>query len=619
MSRKAKPEKPKAAVRASAVKREPFVERYAQPLLGLILLLALGLRVAALMDLNQTIYGDFMLWDERVYHELAVRIANGTYSGRGVYEFAPLFAYLMAGIYRLFSPDIFYIRLLNILFGVLTCWVIYGIGARLGGRKIGLLACLLAALYKPFILYSIVPLKEAPATLLFALTAFMLLLAIEKKVLTPSGLLGLAMGLLLNVRPNAVILIPVLMLLIVWNRYKNGDVPRTITAHFGLYLLGLFIAVSPFLIRNYVVAGKFAVTTSQSGYNLYLGNNLANPDPYYRPVPFALPSPVEQGIHFTIEASRRTGKTMIATEASDYWTQETFRQARAAPQAFAWKVVQKTFVLVNQFEACDHYDIGFISDFARFFKLPLFSFWFVFPLGMATIMFRLFHDRKARALALILAAYAATLVIFFTSARYRVPMLAILIPYTALGGVELVEMLRRCHFRRAGLFAAVILAFTVVEFLPIQATDDRTAYFNTHAIILNSRGYENEALSYWRQSSEMNRPFSAFANLSLAQKYFQRGLIREANGYLDLIPESSFAAAPKYDIKGDILIRQQKTGEAIQAYEHSLAINSGQRRTLSKLIQIYQKTDPRKAVALEAQLKYISGFYPVMQKTTETK
>jgi 4-amino-4-deoxy-L-arabinose transferase-like glycosyltransferase len=619
MSRKEKPGTPKTAMRAPAVKRELFVERYARPLLGLILLLALGLRVAALTDLSRTIYVDFMLWDERAYHELAVRIANGTYADREVYAFAPLFAYLMAGVYYLFSPEIFNIRLLNIIFGVLACWVIYGIGARLGGRKIGLLACLVAALYKPFILYSIVPLKEAPTILLFTLTAFLLLMAIEKRDLIPSGLLGLAMGLLLNVRPNAVILIPILLLLIVWRRYQNGDGLRTVTAHFGLCLLGLWIAVVPFVIRNYMVAEKFAVTTSQSGFNLYLGNNLANPDPYYRPVPFASSSPFEQGIHFTIEASRRTGKTMSATEASDYWTKETFRQAIAEPRAFAGKVVQKTLALVNQFEACDHYDTGFISDFARFFKLPLFSFWFVFPLGMATLAFRLFDDRKARALGLILAVYAATLVIIFTNARYRVPMLAILIPYAALGGADLVETLRRRHFRRAGIFAAVVLAFTIVEFLPVRATDDRTAYFNTHAIILDSRGFENEAILYWRQSSEMKRPFSAFANLSLAHKYFQRGLIREGNGYLDLIPESSFAAAPKYEIKGDILIRQQKTGEAIQAYEHSLAINSGQRRALFKLIQIHQKTDPPKAAALEAQLKYIAGFYPAMPKTAETR
>jgi len=616
MSHKGKQKAPPAAARKT---KEPFVERYARPLLGLILLLALGLRVAALMDLSRTIYVDFMLWDERFYHEFAVRIADGTYADRAVYEYAPLFAYLMAGIYRLFSPEIFHIRLLNILFGVLACWVIYGIGARLGGRKIGLLACLAAALYKPFILYSIVPLKEASAILLFALTAFMFLTAIEKKALLPSGILGLAMGLLLNVRPNAVILIPLLLLLIAWHRCQNGDGLRTVAAHFGLCLLGLWIAVAPFVIRNYIVAGEFAVTTSQTGFNLYIGNNLANPDPYYRPVPFASSSPFEQGIQFTIEASRRTGKILSSTEASDYWTKETFRQAIAEPRAFAWKVVQKTLALVNHFEACDHYDIGFISDFARFFKLPFFSFWFVFPLGMAALAFRLFDDRKARALGLILAVYAATLLIFFNNARYRVPMLAILIPYAALGGADLVEKIRRRDFRRAGIFAAVVLALTVVGFLPVQATDDRTAYFNTHAIILDSRGFENEAILYWRQSSEMKRSFSAFANLSLANKCFRRGLIPEGNRYLDLIPDSSFAAAPKYEIKGDILIRQQKIGEAIQAYERSLAINSGQRRTLSKLIQIYQKTDPPKAAALEAQLKYIAGFYPAMPKTAETR
>ena len=611
--------KQKAPPAAAQMAKGPFVERYVRPLLGLILLFALGLRVAALSDLSRTIYVDFMLWDERVYHDLAVQIANGTYADRAVYEFAPLFAYLMAGVYRLFSPEIFYIRLLNILFGVLACWVIYGIGARLGGKKIGLLACLLAALYKSFIFYSIVPLKEAPTILLFALMALLLLMAIEERNLISSGLLGLVIGLLLNVRPNAVILIPLLMLLIVWHRYQNGDGLRTVTAHFGLYLLGLWIAVAPFVIRNYIVAGTFAVTTSQSGFNLYLGNNLANPDPYYRPVPFASSSPSEQGIHFTIEASRRTGRTLSSTQASDYWTKETFRQVIAEPRAFTWKVVQKALVLVSHFEACDHYDIGFISDFVRFFKLPFFSFWFVFPLGMATLAFRLFHDRKARALGLILAVYAATLVIFFTNARYRVPMLAILVPYAALGGADLLETLRRRHFRRTGIFAAAVLAFTVVEFLPIQATDDRTAYFNTHAIILDSRGFENEALLYWRKSSEMNRPFSAFANLSLAQKYFQRGLIPEGNVYLNLIPENSFAAASKYEIIGDILIWQQKTEEAIRAYEHSLAINSGQRRTLFKLIQIHRKTDPWKAVALEAQLKYIAGFYPAMQKTAETK
>jgi 4-amino-4-deoxy-L-arabinose transferase-like glycosyltransferase len=594
---------------------EPLFERHARPFLAAILLLALGLRVAGLMDLSRSVYIDYLLWDERIYHDLALRILNGTY-GTAVDEFAPLFAYLMAAVYGIFSPDIFAIRLLNIFVGVLVCWAVYGIGTRLGGRTIGLAACLAAALYKPLIFYSIVPLKDILAVLLFALTSLLLIDAVEKKRgLIPACIMGLAAGLLINVRPNAVVLIPILVLAILWWRSRDGAPVRAAAAVSGLFLLGFCLAVSPFMLRNYVAAGRFALTTSQSGFNLYLGNNLKNPDPYYRPVPFASSSPFDQGTQFTIEASRRTGRTLNSQEASAYWTHEVIRAALAEPRAFAAKLFRKTLVLVNRFEACDHYDSGFVSGFVRFFRLPFPGFAVIFPLGMASLALRLFGDRKARALGIILAAYGATLVIFFTNARYRLPMLAVLIPFAVLGAADLVESIRRRQLRRAAVGGALILVLAMVEFLPVRATDDLTAYYNTHAIILNSRGFENEAILYWQRSSQMNRPFSAFANLALAQKEFRRNRTVEGNGYLSRIPDDSFAAAAKYEAMGDLFARERKTAEAIWAYERSLAINSGQRRTLAKLIRIHRLTDSQKARREEAQLKELDGFYGVGRRT----
>ncbi len=593
------------------VEPERFCERHARPLLAAILLLALCVRAAGLMGLSRSVYVDFLLWDERIYHDLAIRIVDGTRTTGAVYEFAPLFAYLMAGVYRLLTPDVFAIRLLNILFGVLTCWTVYGIGKRLGGRKIGLLACFAAALYNPFIFSSIVPMKDTLAVLLFALIALFTLDAAEHgKTLLAGGCLGVAAGLLISVRPNAVILPPLLLLVTAWGRRMSGAPLRNIAAVSGLFILGLSLALAPFVIRNRIVAGEFALTTTQSGYNLYLGNNLKNPDPYYRPVPFASSSPFEQGIQFAIEASRRTGRVLKPQEASDYWTGEVFRMAMAEPRAFAAKVFRKTLVLVNRFEACDHYDIGFISGFVPFFKLPFLSFWFIFPLGMAALAMRIFRDRKAGTLGLILAVYGATLVIFFTNARYRLPMLAILIPLAALGMADLAEIFRRKQFHRAALWVAIVLAFAAIEFLPVRGTDDLTAYYNTHAIILDSRGFANEAILYWRQSSEMNRPFSAFANLSLARKSYQRGQIAAGNAFLDRIDDDSFASAAKYELKGDSLARQNNLDEATRAYERSLEINSGQRRTLFKLIQIERSRDPRKADARETQLKHLDTFYP---------
>lgn len=606
--------KDKARPTVMQAKQPPFIERHARPLLGAILLLALGLRMAALWDLSRSVYVDFLLWDERVYHEIAVKIANGTFAGKEVYPFAPLFAYLTAGIYRLLSPDVFYIRLLNILFGVLLCWAVYGIGARLGGKRVGLLAALLAALYKPFLLYSIVPLKEAASALLFAATARAILQAISKKgklAAALAGLAGLAAGLLLNVRPNAIVLAPLLFVLIPWYRRRDGAPFREIAAVSGLFLLGLWLAVSPFVIRNCIVAGKFALATSQSGFNLYLGNNLKNPVPYYRPVPFATSSPYEQGAQFTIEASRRAGRALTSQEASDFWTKEVLRQAFDQPGAFARKLGLKTLALMNRFEACDHYDIDFLSGVIPFFRIPFFpGFPFVFPLAMAALALFLFKDSNIRLLGLILAVYGATVVLYFPNARYRLPMVSLLIPLAALGIAALGESLRKREFRRASLMTAAALVFAAIAFLPVPAADDRTAYFNTHAIILDSRGFQNEAILYWRRSSEMNRPFSAFANLSLAQKAFLGGNLPAANGWLGRIPDDSFAAAAKYALMGDLLARQQRIDEAARAYERSLEINSGQRRTLVRLIEINRLRDPQKAARDESRLKAIDAFYP---------
>ncbi len=43
------------------------------------------------------------------------------------------------------------VRLLQVLLGVLDCWLLYAIGRRLGGHRAGLFAAGLGAVYAPYI------------------------------------------------------------------------------------------------------------------------------------------------------------------------------------------------------------------------------------------------------------------------------------------------------------------------------------------------------------------------------------------------------------------------------------------------------------------------------------
>jgi len=110
-------------------------------------------------------------------------------------------------------------------------------------------------------------------------------------------------------------------------------------------------------------------------------------------------------------------------------------------------------------------------------------------------------------------------------------------------------------------------------------------------------------------SSQMNRPYSVFANLSLAKIYRSRKEYEKAASYLNKIADSSFAAADKYETIGDVWVDHRQTGKAIAAYEKSLEINSGRRRPRRKLLKLFKKLDQKRFSTESQKLLYISSFY----------
>lgn len=567
-----------------------------------ILAVALAVRILALLSLAKTPYFDIPLMDEAVYHAWASQIANGTYKPSSPYPIAPLPAYVMALVYKILSPSLLYIRILNILFGVATCYFIYLIGREMADRRTGLVAGLVAALYKPFIFYSIVPLNTALSVGLFAASIYFFLAALRDPSFANTLPTGAVVGLLLNVRPNAIVLIPLMLLMMLWTQYRDHASRQQLATTLMVYAVGVALTTAPFALRNYKISGDFVLTTNP-GYNLYIGNNLENPDPYYRPVPFASSVPYEQAVQFTIEASRREARTLSPEEASSYWTQEVAKTAFAQPAAFMWKLWQKTLVLFNRFEAGDHYDIDFMSRVAEFFQFPFLALSLILPLGMAGMATTAFTSKPRLCGTALFLAYASTLVLFFTNDRYRLPLLTLLIPFAVVGISGLRAYIKQGRFKTVGLYSVIVILFLVVEHLPVQATDDVTAYYNTHAGILNAKGFEEEAMAYWETSSAMNKPYSAYANLSLAGKYLSRKDFQRAGAYLDKIPDRSFAAAQKYELRGDSLLVQGHTSEAVGAYERSLAINSGSIGPRIKLVEILNSSQEYKT------LNYISSFY----------
>ncbi|MBI4003253.1 MAG: tetratricopeptide repeat protein, partial [Nitrospira defluvii] len=550
-----------------------------------------------------------LIIDEQIYHTWAAELAARTYTSTSAYKTSPLPAYVVGLLYKVFHPDPVYFRLLNIGLGTVTCGVLYLLGKEMANRQVGLCAALLAALYQPFILYSIVPLKTALEVFLFSLTALLLARALKGNGPWCLFLLGLATGLLNATRENTIVFSVIILAVLLWTHLRSGEPLKRFAFQGSTFIVGLLLALSPFMVRNYVTAGELVLTTHQGGFNLYLGNQLDTMNPYYRPVPFASSNADELEIHFRIEASRRLGHLVSPGESERYWIQQAVDSALESPATFAAKQTYKLLALLNPAEAGDHYDIEFLSQFATFFALPFPSFGLVMPFGVAGLILKSTSSRAPLGVALLLTGYALALLPFHINGRYRLPFVVVLLPFVFICIEHLVHCFRTRRLARSAGCILLICLLGAMELIPVPGANDRTAYLNIHAWVLSQAGKEKEATAYWEQSSSMDGTFSAFANLSLAR----HALLQQNTGrtlmYLSKISDDSFAAATKHEVLGDMWRRQGRTSEALSEYERSLEINSGKLQVRRKLIALLEGVDKERALSESQLLNTISSIY----------
>lgn len=589
-----------------------------RPALVLAALLALAavLRLAALFSLRETIYFEHLLYDEQLYHDWGVALAAFEPGAILRYDQSSLPALLLAGIYRLLGPEPLVFRLLNIVFGTLTCYLIHRLGRRLAGAGAGLLACAIAAVYGPFILYSIVPLKTCLAVFLFALVAVLCIELPEPDASRPRFAahllaLGIAVGLAAGVRANTLVLalLPPLFLLAPQDP-RTGRIGRVF---FGslVFAFGLVLVLACLTLPRHLAGGGWSATSPQLGRNLYYGNSPENPTPYYRPMPFASSVPGESSVQFIIEAGRRAGRELTPREASRFWVGEVLAFIQEQPGEWSLRLGRKVLALFNGFEAGDHYDLGFLGRFARFFALPLPGYGLVMALAMVGMLLTIRTSLVSRRLALLVSLYGLSLVLFYLGGRYRLPLAVILIPWAAVAMIESARAVRERRWPRLALAAVIFAAFLFLSFLPVRGRGDLSAYANTHALLMANEGQEEEAIRYWEESIGSGGDYAAEARLFLAGRLYPRGDRERAHRLVAEIADTSHAAAAKYALLGDFFAHEGRIKEAAASYEQSMTINSGQRRIRIELIKLYQQNPEwhDRVFQQYAELQRIEGIF----------
>ncbi len=320
-----------------------------------------------LYQFQQTPYGRFLMVDAKVYHQKALQILQEGWLGKGVFYQAPLYPYILAGIYKIFGVHSWVVQAIQGGLFLLTVTLLFQIGKTLFDPRTGLLSAALAVLYGPFTYYSGLLLKESWSIFF---TAGLLLLLIKAARARNNRLFygaGLLLGVNLALRENYfLVLIALGLWTLSFGPSAGPPVSPSWTARAfsrlrpALFLiLGVFTCLAPFMIRNYVHSGDLILTSYQAGANFYIGNN-PQARGFYTRLNFVRANPEFEEVDFRSRAERIMGRSLSPSEVSRFWFRQGLQAFRDDPWLFPKLLGLKLFLFAHNYEIPDNYDYAFM-------------------------------------------------------------------------------------------------------------------------------------------------------------------------------------------------------------------------------------------------------------------
>ncbi len=479
--------------------------------------LACGIRLACLIQVSDTPMYSVLISDARAYDAWAQQIAAGDWIGREVFYQAPLYPYFLAFIYTVFGHDLFVIRLLQILLGSAACVLVALTGRRLFSLRAGLVAGAMLALYPPAIFFDLIIQKGSLSLFWMAL----LLCLLSAEAVRPGRRrmvwIGLVLGLFALTREHALVLIGLIPVWR-WVHYRRtsrvGRIGKT-----AWFAAGLAAVLVPVGWRNYAVGRQFLITTSQFGTNLYIGNG-ARATGLYVPLRIGRNGPQYERLDATELAEADAGRPLTPREVSRYWTTRTWSEVRAAPGRWLRLMVRKWLLVWNAREFEDSEDLESYCDGSRLLAALYHGLHFgvICPLAAFGLCLTWTDRRRLWLLHALMVAISVSLALFFVFARYRLPLVPILVLFAAVGlvrGARFVAQRQTGRLYRAAVWGG--LAAVAANWPILPGYEPRVATWNNLGTVLAEAQRYEEAVRFYRQALARSPAFpEAHNNLGSA-------------------------------------------------------------------------------------------------------
>ena len=548
----------------------------------LVFALALALRVAYIFEADASPLFEHPAVDAKTYTHHAQRLAAGNWLGIGEGPFwqPPLYPYFLGAVKVLFPESFFYaVRFVQALLGALVCAMSWWIGRALFNPAVGLLAGIGAALCGPLIFFD-GELLPASLAAFVDLLALVVLLRVWRR---PSRWGFLGAGAAFGVGALAVptvltfaVAVPIALLCRAPRR--QGLIWA------GAFALGVILAVTPVAWRNWAIGGDGVGISYNAGINLYIGNN---PD-------YAETVAIRPGWEWDdlVTQPARAGIERPSAKSA-YFAERAWDYIKGDPAEWLGLMGHKLGAFWHGDERGRNQPIYFWRTYSNVLSASLwkagiaFPFGLVAPLALWGMLLSLRRIGPTWPLLYVLS-YCLGVVAFFVAARYRVPVLPVLLVFAAYGLWALWDWGRAGRWRSLGLGLAVCLAFAFAansHLAPMDMEGDAAIHYNLGNAYAEAGDKERALAAFERAVAEDPEYWQAWLNLG-GVKAALGDLIGGGEIFARVAQKAPRQVEPWMNL-AHVRIMQRDLGGAFSCYESALAANPKLLPAYVEMIRLY--------------------------------
>ncbi|MEK6590638.1 MAG: glycosyltransferase family 39 protein [Nitrospinota bacterium] len=434
-------------------------------------------------------------FDQINFDKGAIGFASGDILARGGGEqYSPLYKYFLGIIYLIFGRNFYAIWSVQFFIGALSSVFMYLITVRLFNNRVAAICSLFYAMYGPNIFYEGKLIRESLTEFLSIISFYYLLRYKEDTGLRYAILSSAFLSLLVQCRPNTVLIFPFVLFYLYAVILRNLSI-RLKIKHISIFLSFFILVGTPLMIRTVMVHNKF-VFYDASGPKTILTGNL----------------PEYSGVGWEDELDVVAVRNSINQDDYKEVVKYIFKRLYSSPVDYIKLYGRKIYWFFNNYEYPSNLNYYLFQEFSPVLKNPLGSFSLLVSLSFVGIFLTIRDYKKYLHLYFFIAGLILSVIIVYPTARFRitvVPFLMIFASYT-IHNIFLMIYQKRLLLALAHIIPVSLIIFLLripdaysYKIRPIDYNNMAGAYLeNTRK--LSAHKAEEYLMKSWNQCSEIN-------------------------------------------------------------------------------------------------------------------